>query len=96
MDKLEHYRGHLLNWFDTQTLAALPPRYISTVDSGNLAACLIALNQGLLALTEAPILGKQQWQGLLVILDILKNSLHQLEQELKKSNPGSAHRAVRY
>jgi cyclic beta-1,2-glucan synthetase len=86
MDKLEHYRGHLLNWYDTQTLTALPPRYISTVDSGNLAACLIALKSGLLALTDAPILGKQQWQGLLVILDILKNSL----QELEKDTPGSA------
>ncbi len=90
MDKLEHYRGHLLNWYDTQTMAALPPRYISTVDSGNLAACLIALKQGLLTMQDAPILGKQQWQGLLVILDILKNTLQQLEQELEKDHPGSA------
>ncbi len=90
MDKLEHYRGHLLNWYDTQTLAALPPRYISTVDSGNLAACLIALNQGLLALTDAPILGKQQWQGLLVILDILKNYIASTRTRIKKDNPSSA------
>jgi cyclic beta-1,2-glucan synthetase len=90
IDKLEHYRGHLLNWYDTQTLASLSPRYISTVDSGNLAACLITLKQGLLALTEAPILGKQQWQGLLVILDILKNTLQHLKHELEKDNPGSA------
>ena len=90
MDKLEHYRGHLLNWYDTQTLASLPPRYISTVDSGNLAACLIVLKQGLLVLADAPILGEQQWQGLLVILDILKNILQQLEQELEKDCPKSA------
>ncbi len=85
MAKLEHYRGHLVNWMDTQTLASLPPRYVSTVDSGNLAACLIVLRQGLLALADAPILGKPQWQGLLVILDILKNIL----QELEKDHPGS-------
>jgi cyclic beta-1,2-glucan synthetase len=48
MDRLEHYRGHLLNWYDSQTLTALPPRYISTVDSGNLAASLITLRQGCL------------------------------------------------
>ena len=83
MDKLEHYRGHLLNWYDSQTLAALPPRYISTVDSGNLAACLIALKQGCLALTDAPVLGDKQWQGLLVILDILAETL----QALEKNNP---------
>jgi cyclic beta-1,2-glucan synthetase len=90
MEKLEHYRGHFLNWYDTQTLAALPPRYISTVDSGNLAACLITLEQGLLALKDAPILDQRQWQGLLVILDILKNTLQQLEQKMENDNPGSA------
>ncbi|MFH1524639.1 MAG: glucoamylase family protein, partial [Chloroflexota bacterium] len=85
MDGLEHYRGHLLNWYDTQTLAPLPPRYISTVDSGNLTACLIALKQGCLALADAPIVGEQQWQGVLALLDILTNIL----KELEKNNPGS-------
>jgi len=86
MDKLEHYRGHLLNWYDTQTLMPLPPHYISTVDSGNLAACLLALKQGCLALADAPLVGKQQWQGLLAIVDILAEILKYLE----KNNPDSA------
>ena len=38
---LEKQRGHLLNWYDTRTLSPLPGRYISTVDSGNLAASLL-------------------------------------------------------
>ena len=80
MDKLEHYRGHLLNWYDSQTLTALPPRYISTVDSGNLAACLIALRQGCLALKDAPVLREKQWQGLLDILDVLSEILRKLEK----------------
>ncbi|MBN1451422.1 MAG: hypothetical protein JW963_10440, partial [Anaerolineales bacterium] len=83
MDKLEHYRGHLMNWYDSQTLAALPPRYVSTVDSGNLAACLITLRQGCLALKDAPLLDDKQWQGLLVLLDILTEVL----QALEKNNP---------
>ncbi len=83
MDRLEHYRGHLLNWYDTQTLNTLLPRYISTVDSGNLAACLITLKQGCLALTDAPLVGVSRWQGLLVILDILSEAL----QALEKNNP---------
>jgi len=83
MDKLEHYRGHLLNWYDSQTMTALPPRYISTVDSGNLAASLITLRQGCLTLTDAPLLSANQWQGLLVILDILAEALKALE----KNNP---------
>ncbi|HEY5157063.1 MAG TPA: hypothetical protein VII93_03765, partial [Anaerolineales bacterium] len=86
VDKLEHYRGHLLNWYDSQTLTALPPRYISTVDSGNLAASLITLKQGCLALAEAPVLGDKQWQGLLAILDILAEAL----QALEKNNPDAS------
>jgi cyclic beta-1,2-glucan synthetase len=42
LEKLERHRGHFLNWYDTRTLEPLSPRYVSTVDSGNLAACLIA------------------------------------------------------
>jgi cyclic beta-1,2-glucan synthetase len=80
MDKLKHYRGHLMNWYDTQTMTPLPPRYISTVDSGNLAACLIALKQGCLALTDTALVGKQQWQGLLAILDILTDILKDLDE----------------
>jgi cyclic beta-1,2-glucan synthetase len=86
MDRLEHYRGHLLNWYDSEKMAALPPRYISTVDSGNLAACLITLKQGCLALADAPLLDDKQWQGLLVIMDILAEALEALE----KTNPHPA------
>jgi cyclic beta-1,2-glucan synthetase len=44
---LERFEGHLLNWYDTQTLAPLPPAYVSTVDSGNLAGSLLTLAVGL-------------------------------------------------
>jgi cyclic beta-1,2-glucan synthetase len=37
MDRLQRYRGHFYNWYDTRTLEPLRPIYISTVDSGNLA-----------------------------------------------------------
>ena len=41
-----HYQGHLLNWYETKNLQPLLPRYVSTVDSGNFAGCLVALEQG--------------------------------------------------
>jgi cyclic beta-1,2-glucan synthetase len=47
LDRLEHYRGHLYNWYDTRTLEPLNPRYISSVDSGNLAGHLLTLSAGL-------------------------------------------------
>jgi cyclic beta-1,2-glucan synthetase len=54
VESLERHRGHLLNWYDTATLAPLHPRYVSTVDSGNLAAALVALAQGLAGIGERP------------------------------------------
>ncbi|MCL2810831.1 MAG: DUF3131 domain-containing protein [Clostridia bacterium] len=47
LEQLETWNGHLLNWYDTRTLAPLHPRYVSAVDSGNLAGCLLACAQAL-------------------------------------------------
>ena len=47
LESLPKWRGHLYNWYDIRALAPLAPRYVSTVDSGNLAACLTALAAGL-------------------------------------------------
>jgi len=41
--KLQKWHGHLYNWYDTKTLQPLEPRYVSTVDSGNLSCCLVAV-----------------------------------------------------
>ena len=54
IDNLERYAGHLYNWYSTETGAPLHPRYVSTVDSGNLAASLVALREGLRETPDAP------------------------------------------
>ncbi|HSJ28397.1 MAG TPA: glucoamylase family protein [Acidimicrobiia bacterium] len=46
LDRLERFRGHLLNWYDTMSLEPLAPRYVSTVDSGNLAGHLLTASVG--------------------------------------------------
>ena len=79
MDKLERYRGHFFNWYDTRNLRPLPPRYVSTVDSGNLAGCLLALRQGCPALSHDPVLRWQRWEGLLDTLAILAEIVGGLE-----------------
>jgi cyclic beta-1,2-glucan synthetase len=43
LNRMETFRGHFYNWYDTSDLRVLEPRYISSVDSGNLAGHLIAL-----------------------------------------------------
>ena len=81
MQGLERYRGHFLNWYDTHTLKPLPPRYVSTVDSGNLAGCLLALRQGLQALPGEPLPRWQRWQGLLDTLGILTEIVDGIESD---------------
>ncbi len=46
MGRLRRHRGHILNWYDTRSLEPLAPEYVSTVDSGNLAAALICVARG--------------------------------------------------
>ncbi len=64
MAELERYRGHFYNWYDTQSLKPLQPFYISSVDSGNLAGCLLTLQPGLLALVDAPVLNARLFDGI--------------------------------
>ncbi len=54
MVSLRKYRGHLLNWYDIQSLEPLRPHFISTVDSGNLAAALWTLKQAVLDMASKP------------------------------------------
>ena len=68
---LEKYRGHLLNWYDTRTLAPLPPRFVSSVDSGNLLASLWTLQQGALDRLKLPPLQPCLVQGFLDHLRLL-------------------------
>ncbi len=65
VEGLERHEGHLLNWYDTSTLAPLRPRYVSTVDSGNLAGALMALSQGLLQLIDEPQSEAQRLHGVI-------------------------------
>jgi cyclic beta-1,2-glucan glucanotransferase len=54
LESLERHKGHLLNWYNTTSLAPLQPRYVSTVDSANLAGSLVAVAEGVRRLEEAP------------------------------------------
>ena len=53
--KLERFRGHLYNWYDTRTLQTLPPAYVSSVDSGNLAGHLVTLSSACREMVARPL-----------------------------------------
>jgi hypothetical protein len=98
MQRLERYRGHFYNWYETRTLQPLRPLYISSVDSGNLAGHLLTLGSGLREQAEEKILRPEIFAGLRdtvgILLDLTQKNtaLTRLEDELKQ--PPSNLRAV--
>ncbi len=52
VESMPKWHGHLYNWYDTATLSVLGTPYVSTVDSGNFAVCLLTLSRGLEAEKE--------------------------------------------
>lgn len=55
LKKLEQYEGHFLNWYDIKNLQPLHPRYVSTVDTGNLLASFWTLDQGIFEMFSSPL-----------------------------------------
>jgi cyclic beta-1,2-glucan synthetase len=74
MKVLERFQGHFYNWYDTKLLLPMQPKYISTVDSGNLAGHLLTLQQGLFELPNQKILPPQAFEGLRDLLYILMDA----------------------
>ncbi len=63
--RLEKFRGHLYNWYDTETLKPLDASpFVSSVDSGNFVSSLYTLHAGTRALIRKPLLGSRLFTGL--------------------------------
>ena len=71
MESMERHQGHFYNWYDTQSLIPLPPLYISTVDSGNLAGHLLTLRPGLLEIIDHMIVEPRFFEGLSDTLQVV-------------------------
>jgi cyclic beta-1,2-glucan synthetase len=75
MERLERYRGHFYNWYDTRTTKALEPLYVSAVDSGNLAGHLLTLGPALTELANVEILPARVFAGLCDTCGVLVNTM---------------------
>jgi len=64
MSRMELFRGHFYNWYDTRDLHPLEPRYVSSVDSGNLAGHLVALGNSCRELTKKSLFGERLLAGM--------------------------------
>jgi cyclic beta-1,2-glucan synthetase len=90
LQQMERHRGHFLNWYDTQTLQAMLPRYVSTVDSGNLSAHLLAVAQACVALARDPHGAQASEQAIRASLARLQPHLGLLPRLLHRAGPESA------
>src|SRR5947199_1686428 len=71
LGKLERFEGHLFNWYDLSTLEPLHPRYVSTVDSGNLLASLWTFESSCNELATRPLLDVGALHGIADTLDVM-------------------------
>ncbi|NLV58181.1 MAG: hypothetical protein GXY67_05380 [Clostridiales bacterium] len=46
LESLPKWDSHFYNWYDTRSLTPLRPLFVSSIDSGNLAICLLCCAQG--------------------------------------------------
>jgi cyclic beta-1,2-glucan glucanotransferase len=81
MKGLERFRGHFYNWYDTRDLRPLDPKYISSVDSGNLAGHLITLGQACQEMIDRPLLGPHVFSGIADAILLLRQSARAIVDE---------------
>jgi len=64
LEGIDQWNGHLYNWYDTQSLVPLEPRYVSTVDSGNFVLYLLTLKAGLSDTLNKPLIDLEFARGI--------------------------------
>jgi cyclic beta-1,2-glucan synthetase len=73
--KLEKFRGHFYNWYDTRDLQPLEPKYISSVDSGNIAGHLLAVGHACRDLMRKSSLDTATLNGIKDAIQLLREAL---------------------
>ena len=80
MKRLDLFRGHFYNWYDTLDLHPLEPKYVSSVDSGNLAGSLIVLGSSCRELLHKTLVDAGMLTALQDTLLLLRESLEESEE----------------
>jgi cyclic beta-1,2-glucan synthetase len=78
MSGLQRFRGHFYNWYDTGDLRPLDPRYVSSVDSGNLAGHLIAVANACQEWIGRPLAASRLFAGIEDALGLAREAIRKL------------------
>ncbi len=81
MGRLERFRGHFYNWYDTGDLRPLEPRYVSSVDSGNLAGHLISVANACREWIGRPIAPSRLIAGIEDALSLAREAMRELPDD---------------
>lgn len=87
MAQLDRYRGHWFNWYEIRELECLPPAYVSTVDSGNLAVALVTLARSLEETGSRPLALTRLARGLADTLDLIETTARPLVAQAPREHP---------
>ncbi len=88
LERMERFRGHYYNWYETRSLRPLLPLYISSVDSGNLAGHLLAVSAACRDWAEAPAAHLQgDFLGIVDATRILGQALESLPDDRRSLRP---------
>ena len=79
--QLPRHRGHFFNWIETTTLRPMAPRYVSTVDSGNLAGCLIALSRAARSAPNGPVIDPSLMRGLQDDVSLVRRAVDRTDRK---------------
>ena len=80
MGQMERNRGHFYNWYDTVNLRPLDPKYISSVDSGNIAGHLLALGNGCRELSQTSSVAGRVLEGVADSVYLLLEALTKVSE----------------
>ncbi|SNS17499.1 Cellobiose phosphorylase [Anaerovirgula multivorans] len=90
IERMDMWKGHLYNWYDTRTLEVLRPYYVSTVDSGNFISYLITVKEGLKDYLEKPLMNMELVVGLkdtlMLVEKVNETDINYLEDIIKSEN----------
>jgi len=91
LKKMERLHGHFFNWYATADLRPLEPRYVSTVDSGNMAGHLIALANACRDWISNPYGTVEALDGVQDCLDLAFESLNALPADSRATAKAKEH-----
>ena len=81
--RLPKHDGQLYNWYDTRTLEAVKPRFVSTVDNGNLVCSLWTQKQAYIEATRVPVFRNALIRGLADHFEVIAELLAENEHHSK-------------